>query len=41
MNRFKIAPSMMCADFLHLKDVVDVFEDEGIDYLHMDIVDGH
>ena len=31
----------MCADFLHLKDVVDVFEDEGIDYLHMDIVDGH
>lgn len=41
MNRFKIAPSMMCADFLHLKDVVDVFEDESIDYLHMDIVDGH
>jgi ribulose-phosphate 3-epimerase len=32
---------MMCADFLHLKDVVDVFEDEGIDYLHIDIVDGH
>jgi ribulose-phosphate 3-epimerase len=32
---------MMCADFLHLKDVVDIFGEEGIDYLHMDIVDGH
>jgi len=31
----------MCADFLHLKDVVDAFEEEGIDYLHVDIVDGH
>ena len=41
MDRCKIAPSMMCADFLHLKDVVDAFGEEGIDYLHMDIVDGH
>lgn len=37
----KIAPSMMCTDFLDLKHVVDTFIDEQIDYLHMDIMDGH
>jgi ribulose-phosphate 3-epimerase len=31
----------MCADFLNLKDVVDTFVEEDIDYLHMDIMDGH
>jgi ribulose-phosphate 3-epimerase len=31
----------MCADFLDLKHVVDTFIEEQIDYLHMDIVDGH
>jgi ribulose-phosphate 3-epimerase len=37
----KIAPSMMCADFLDLKRVVDIFIEEQIDYLHIDIMDGH
>ncbi len=32
---------MMCADFLHLKEELDLFEEMGIDYLHMDIMDGH
>jgi ribulose-phosphate 3-epimerase len=41
VNSFKISPSMMCADFLHLKNTVDLFGEEGIDYLHMDIADGH
>jgi ribulose-phosphate 3-epimerase len=31
----------MCADFLLLKNVVDVFIDEDIDYLHIDVLDGH
>ena len=41
MKKVKIAPSMMCADFLHLGRVLDLMREEGIDYLHMDIMDGH
>jgi ribulose-phosphate 3-epimerase len=37
----KISPSMMCADFLNLKECLDLFEEEGIEYLHIDIMDGH
>lgn len=37
----KISPSMMCADIMNLKDTLSVFEECGIDYLHMDIMDGH
>ncbi len=37
----KISPSMMCADFLHLQDELDLFGEIGIDYLHIDIMDGH
>ena len=32
---------MMCADFLDLKFAVDTFIEEEIDYLHIDIMDGH
>jgi len=41
MMTHKISPSMMCADFLDLREVLDIFIDEGIDYLHIDIMDGH
>ena len=43
MNRktIKISPSMMCADMLHLENELDLFAETGIDYLHMDIMDGH
>ncbi len=37
----KIAPSMMCADFLNLGRELDLMREEGIDYLHIDIMDGH
>ena len=37
----QISPSMMCVDFMNLKETVRVFEQEGIEYLHMDIMDGH
>ena len=37
----KISPSMMCADFINLKAAVDTFADNGIEYLHIDIMDGH
>jgi len=36
----KIAPSMMCADFLNLEKDIRVFERLGIEYLHIDIMDG-
>lgn len=31
----------MCADFLHLGKELELFEKIGIDYLHIDIMDGH
>ncbi|HEY9592970.1 MAG TPA: ribulose-phosphate 3-epimerase [Spirochaetia bacterium] len=41
MSAVKIAPSMMCADFIHLGDELDVMKANGIEYLHIDIMDGH
>jgi ribulose-phosphate 3-epimerase len=40
-RRVKIAPSMMCADFLHLGDELQVMREEAVDYLHVDVMDGH
>ena len=31
----------MCADFMNLKECVRDFEDNGIEYIHVDIMDGH
>ncbi|MEK0313222.1 ribulose-phosphate 3-epimerase [Cohnella sp. 56] len=36
----KIAPSLMCADFLHLEDTLSTLDRAGVDYLHVDIMDG-
>jgi len=40
-KQYKISPSMMCCDFLNLKKVLDIFKIKEIDYLHIDIMDGH
>ncbi|MBQ8850008.1 MAG: ribulose-phosphate 3-epimerase [Clostridia bacterium] len=37
----QISPSIMCADFMNLKECVRDFEDNGIEYIHVDIMDGH
>lgn len=37
----KISPSMMCADILTLADTLKTFEKNNIEYLHIDIMDGH
>ena len=35
-----IAPSMMCVDYSKVKETLDIFEETGVDYLHMDVMDG-
>lgn len=40
MKTKKISPSMMCCDFLDMKEQLAVFERTGIEYLHIDIMDG-
>jgi len=41
MKKIKIAPSLMCSEFLELKKDLDIFEISNIDFLHIDIMDGH
>ena len=36
----KIAVSMMCAPLFALERTVRVFEEQGVDYLHIDVMDG-
>ena len=35
-----MSASMMCADLVHLKETIKVFEEEAVDYLHIDVMDG-
>lgn len=37
---YKISPSMMCADIMKMAETLRVFEKNGIQYLHIDIMDG-
>lgn len=37
----KLSVSLMCADLLNMEDQVRVFEQAGVDYLHIDIMDAH
>ena len=36
----KLSASLMCADLLNLEDAIKELENAGIDYLHIDIMDG-
>lgn len=36
----KISPSLMCIDFENISDTLKAFEKCGIEYLHVDIMDG-
>lgn len=36
----KIAPSMMCMDFMNCRSALETFERRGVEYLHVDIMDG-
>lgn len=37
----KISASMMCSDLIDLKETIRIFEDQGIEYLHIDMMDGN
>lgn len=40
MRKNMISASMMCADLVHLKDTIKIFEEEKVEYLHIDVMDG-
>ena len=40
MPKAILSPSVMCADPFRLKETLDAFEDRGVEYLHMDVMDG-
>ena len=40
MSNFKLAPSILSADFANLGDAVSEAEKAGADYIHLDVMDG-
>jgi ribulose-phosphate 3-epimerase len=40
-KQVRVAPSLMCADFLQLGRQLEVMEHKKVDLLHVDIMDGH
>ncbi len=37
----KLSPSMLSADFSQLANQIKIIEDAGVEYLHIDVMDGH
>lgn len=40
MKKGEISASMMCSDLIDLKETIKIFEAEGIEHLHIDMMDG-
>ena len=41
MKKSEISASMMCSDLIDLKETIQIFEEEDIEYLHIDMMDGN
>ncbi len=41
INMIKLAPSLLAADFSCLREEIKTIEEAGVDYLHLDVMDGH
>lgn len=41
MKKSEISASMMCSDLIDLKETIRIFEEEGIEHLHIDMMDGN
>jgi ribulose-phosphate 3-epimerase len=39
--RAAVAPSLLACDFAHLADEIAAVEREGVEFLHLDVMDGH
>ena len=37
----KIAPSILAADLIHIKEEVELVDKNGAEYIHIDVMDGH
>lgn len=40
MRKGEISASMMCTDLIDLKETIRIFEEEGVEHLHIDVMDG-
>lgn len=40
MRKSEISASMMCSNLVDLKETLDIFKSEGVEYLHIDMMDG-
>jgi ribulose-phosphate 3-epimerase len=40
-DRIRIAPSILSADFARLAEAIELIEDGGADFIHIDVMDGH
>lgn len=40
MRKGEISASMMCSDLIDLRETIDIFEKNGVEHLHIDMMDG-
>lgn len=40
LKKCEISASMMCSDLIDLKETLRIFEEEGVEHLHIDMMDG-